>query len=217
VASQLEISNGHAARMRFSRFRQHMEGIPTVSRTARPKKPSKSECSKLDKLKGDFDKGHSNPPMDGNLKKRPAPADFIKEERREPLTSFVKREPAPDPTLSTLPPAMPPSGLVPASGNSLSTTAPPPLPYPMFGTIAPADLTRNPTPHYHHDPSPCQPQYPPTPSLYPHISVSMNPFGGISPVRSQPPPQHLWAPVKVEPNDGGSLDDIFVKVEPSMG
>ncbi|EEH02871.1 conserved hypothetical protein [Histoplasma capsulatum G186AR] len=37
VASQLEISNGHAARMRFSRFRQHMEGITTNNRTPRPK------------------------------------------------------------------------------------------------------------------------------------------------------------------------------------
>ncbi|KAK2746197.1 hypothetical protein FQN57_003319 [Myotisia sp. PD_48] len=39
VASQLEITNGHAARMRFSRFKQHMEGSSTASRTARPKKP----------------------------------------------------------------------------------------------------------------------------------------------------------------------------------
>ncbi|PGH06051.1 hypothetical protein GX51_02642 [Blastomyces parvus] len=38
VASQLEISNGHAARMRFSRFRQHMEGITTTHRSPRPKK-----------------------------------------------------------------------------------------------------------------------------------------------------------------------------------
>jgi hypothetical protein len=27
VASQLDITNGHAARMRFSRFKQHMEGV----------------------------------------------------------------------------------------------------------------------------------------------------------------------------------------------
>ncbi|KAI9774809.1 MAG: hypothetical protein M1840_000025 [Geoglossum simile] len=32
VASQLEITNGHAARMRFSRFKQHMEGVTPGSR-----------------------------------------------------------------------------------------------------------------------------------------------------------------------------------------
>ncbi len=38
VAEGLDITNGHAARMRFSRFKQHMEGIPTQPRAARPKK-----------------------------------------------------------------------------------------------------------------------------------------------------------------------------------
>ncbi|KZF20565.1 hypothetical protein L228DRAFT_249321 [Xylona heveae TC161] len=38
VASQLEITNGHAARMRFSRFKQHMEGVvPSPRRRASPK------------------------------------------------------------------------------------------------------------------------------------------------------------------------------------
>ncbi|KAI9763016.1 MAG: hypothetical protein M4579_000079 [Chaenotheca gracillima] len=32
VASQLEITNGHAARMRFSRFKQHMEGVTPCPR-----------------------------------------------------------------------------------------------------------------------------------------------------------------------------------------
>ena len=32
MAKELEITNGHAARMRFSRFRQHMEGSATMSR-----------------------------------------------------------------------------------------------------------------------------------------------------------------------------------------
>ena len=48
VASQLEITNGHAARMRFSRFKQHMEGTTTAPRTPRPKKekPAKGDCKK---------------------------------------------------------------------------------------------------------------------------------------------------------------------------
>ncbi|KAK2766232.1 hypothetical protein FQN54_007748 [Arachnomyces sp. PD_36] len=48
VASQLEITNGHAARMRFSRFKQHMEGTTTTPRTPRPKK-SKNEKAEAKK------------------------------------------------------------------------------------------------------------------------------------------------------------------------
>lgn len=38
VANGLDITNGHAARMRFSRFKQHMEGAPVQPRNPRPKK-----------------------------------------------------------------------------------------------------------------------------------------------------------------------------------
>lgn len=38
VASTLDITNGHAARMRYSRFRQHMEGRPTPQRGTRKEK-----------------------------------------------------------------------------------------------------------------------------------------------------------------------------------
>lgn len=42
MATELDISNGHAARMRYSRFKQQMEGLslttPTVSKVGRPKK-----------------------------------------------------------------------------------------------------------------------------------------------------------------------------------
>ena len=53
VANQLDITNGHAARMRYSRFKQQMEGVqPTArkARTATPRqkkaKPDKSEKDK---------------------------------------------------------------------------------------------------------------------------------------------------------------------------
>ncbi|KAI9785469.1 MAG: hypothetical protein M1839_009210 [Geoglossum umbratile] len=56
VASQLDITNGHAARMRFSRFKQHMEGVvPGTRRRAgsvgggRAAKRSKGEKSKKGK------------------------------------------------------------------------------------------------------------------------------------------------------------------------
>lgn len=52
VAGQLDITNGHAARMRFSRFKQQMEGVPVSPRKprataprqkrAKPDKPDKS-------------------------------------------------------------------------------------------------------------------------------------------------------------------------------
>ncbi|PYH77539.1 hypothetical protein BO82DRAFT_245996, partial [Aspergillus uvarum CBS 121591] len=38
VATDLEISNGHAARMRYSRFRQQMEGNVPSTRAPRAKK-----------------------------------------------------------------------------------------------------------------------------------------------------------------------------------
>jgi hypothetical protein len=53
VATELEISNGHAARMRYSRFKQQMEGTVSVSRTAKPKKTA----TKGDTVKGDSGKG----------------------------------------------------------------------------------------------------------------------------------------------------------------
>jgi hypothetical protein len=45
IASQLDISNGHAARMRFSRLRQHMEGVSTTPRNPRPRKNNASNKS----------------------------------------------------------------------------------------------------------------------------------------------------------------------------
>lgn len=59
VASQLDITNGHAARMRFSRFKQHMEGVPPIPRKPRvgmprQKKPKIDKTHKQEtKLKGD--------------------------------------------------------------------------------------------------------------------------------------------------------------------
>ena len=43
VADGLGITNGHAARMRYSRFKQHIEGIPTQSRSTKNKNDDKKE------------------------------------------------------------------------------------------------------------------------------------------------------------------------------
>ncbi|KAF6235195.1 hypothetical protein HO173_006389 [Letharia columbiana] len=39
VADQLDIAKGHAARMRYSRFKQQMEGVPSAPRKARATVP----------------------------------------------------------------------------------------------------------------------------------------------------------------------------------
>jgi hypothetical protein len=49
VAESLEITNGHAARMRYSRFRQHMEGVTTQPRA--PRAGGKKEKEGLEKEK----------------------------------------------------------------------------------------------------------------------------------------------------------------------
>ncbi|KKK18712.1 hypothetical protein ARAM_001217 [Aspergillus rambellii] len=63
VASQLEISNGHAARMRYSRFRQQMEGITSTPRSSRTKKAAtKSTKAGASAGKGEMQKEISPPP-----------------------------------------------------------------------------------------------------------------------------------------------------------
>jgi len=47
VASQLDISNGHAARMRYHRFRNQMEGIHSTQRKRASTKPPKSSINPL--------------------------------------------------------------------------------------------------------------------------------------------------------------------------
>ncbi|RHZ65672.1 uncharacterized protein CDV56_108201 [Aspergillus thermomutatus] len=64
VASQLEISNGHAARMRYSRFRQQMEGITSTPRSSRPRKtPAKTGKGFAGKADLQKDKAAPQPPV----------------------------------------------------------------------------------------------------------------------------------------------------------
>lgn len=53
MADQLDITNGHAARMRYSRFKQQMEGVPSAPRKARSTVPRqrKAKTDKSDKDK----------------------------------------------------------------------------------------------------------------------------------------------------------------------
>ncbi|KAI9828887.1 MAG: hypothetical protein M1819_006502 [Sarea resinae] len=64
VASQLEITNGHAARMRFSRFKQHMEGVnPNPRRRVAGTSPpgSSNRPSKKSKAKAKLEKNGTPP------------------------------------------------------------------------------------------------------------------------------------------------------------
>ncbi|OJD27633.1 hypothetical protein ACJ73_00966 [Blastomyces percursus] len=131
VASQLEISNGHAARMRFSRFRQHMEGITTTHRTPRPKK-HKYEKTQLRK-----EQQFSKPKLESTLKTEQA----------------VKQELGPEQDMDVQPAhaKVLPMDIIPTS--SLSEQ----LPYSVT-TVAPADLAlpfaaSNPPIGFHSPPS----------------------------------------------------------------
>ncbi|KAB8265661.1 hypothetical protein BDV32DRAFT_144182 [Aspergillus pseudonomiae] len=83
VASQLEISNGHAARMRYSRFRQQMEGITSTPR-ARTKKGPKG--SKIGSCKADLLKEADSSDVKPVLKQEPQAS------TSEP-TSYIKTDP----------------------------------------------------------------------------------------------------------------------------
>ena len=81
VAEGLDITNGHAARMRFSRFKQHMEGIPTQPRAARPKKDGSKDA------KGGKGKSVKRS-LDDDIK-----GDDVKSEQRETLETRIKPDP----------------------------------------------------------------------------------------------------------------------------
>lgn len=97
VATELDISNGHAARMRYSRFKQQMEGSTTtaVSRATKPKKANgKTDLGKsvkqFPKGKNPYDKSKnfddaqcgSSYGFQSGLKKRPAPNDLMKPDNK---------------------------------------------------------------------------------------------------------------------------------------
>jgi len=174
--------------MRFSRFRQHMEGIQT---TPRPKKATNNQSDKGETNSKGVAKTSSK---SDNLKsnKRPAPAEIesppIKKERGEAtepssnVNIFVKTEPVPEPALSAVPqaPTMTMTSIAPVQPG-LGTQYP-------FMTVAPSDLTI---------------QRPVAPSLA---------SGFHAPIIK---PEPVWSPVKMEPK--AERCDIFVKMEPAEG
>ncbi|PYI03806.1 hypothetical protein BO78DRAFT_431857 [Aspergillus sclerotiicarbonarius CBS 121057] len=75
VATELGISNGHAARMRYSRFKQQMEGIVPTPRPARvkkaPKKAAKASPTKAELAREPVSPHSATPPPQPPIKQEP--------------------------------------------------------------------------------------------------------------------------------------------------
>jgi hypothetical protein len=174
VADGLDITNGHAARMRFSRFKQHMEGIPTQPRTPRLKKdggkdkmgkPKGLKRGLEDDIKGENVTGGAGEGDEARLKSEPGC--HIKEEPRRieadqgvegPPAVRVKREPGteriasqanPTPDHLTQPPQRPevvpaPTRAFPDPTGAMNLAKAPIMSAPPMDTVSLADLHLSP-------------------------------------------------------------------------
>lgn len=109
VASGLDITNGHAARMRFSRFKAQIEGLPTQStkpRAPRPKKDAASTGNGKGKNKPGYESGKVDDPLkgedvdDGDVKMEQESGSVLKTEggvkvKQENTTSEMHMVPLP--------------------------------------------------------------------------------------------------------------------------
>ncbi|OJJ86778.1 uncharacterized protein ASPGLDRAFT_23930 [Aspergillus glaucus CBS 516.65] len=191
VASQLEISNGHAARMRFSRFKQQMEGLTSTPRASKPKKTTKTGSEKGSKP--GLEKGVVSPPPAPPVKQEtgtetaydPGQSPYIKTESEPHLQRIPTLEdPSVPTTLYTRPlqPYRPQQQFYqqqyPSYAYSPYTTY---NPYPPI-TVAPTDLT---------------------------MSASMSPFSSPMSIGFEMPSSasSSWT-VKSEGEDGGSNEPV---------
>lgn len=182
--------------MRFSRFKQQMEGTTSTPRVSKPKKHSKSHPDKTNP-KADSQKAPISPP----------PAPVKQETPYDPHQSpYIKTDPEPYlqkiPTLEDISPVQTPMETSPMYHPQNPPQCPPqhrlpqiqhfpftPYHYPQYHpqmTVAPADLT----------------MHAPVSSF-----ASPVPVGFEMPSTGHP----VWAPVKREPETGGSED--LVKIE----
>lgn len=215
VASGLEITNGHAARMRYSRFKAQIEGLPTQSkpRAPRPKKDASVaakgkgknkpgyEPGKVDDLEGEDDDcdGDMKMEQDGGLGIKNEGFSKIKHE--DSMTDVSMHSTAildtvtvkPEPGLMTKRNIMDESAVPKIKVKQEPTTSPSPSPpsYPFSPTpgLAALDLTPYRTP-------------PPTPTAstlgfsptrmntYPHypIPTTLPPHATVSLAELQLPP-----------------------------
>ncbi|KAK8093925.1 hypothetical protein PG997_000610 [Apiospora hydei] len=159
-----EITNGHAARMRYSRFRQAMLGLE-------PKPRNKTVAAEKDKHRITKSKKAPKPKREEMIKHEPAMTPSNTRSPSEPPTPKIKQEMAqspynsrltPGPVSAASSPALPhviqPRLLTPCSDtDGYSTTAQGLTPSPatdMFSTQPPFDFAAT---HYGHDPTPWPP------------------------------------------------------------
>ncbi|KAM0805327.1 hypothetical protein BDR22DRAFT_942918, partial [Usnea florida] len=98
VADQLDITNGHAARMRYSRFKQQMEGVAPVQRKAKtavprqkkskPAKPDKKDKRQPEEHQGQIFKVEKEEDVDAMSGVEP----IVKEEPSVKLEPVIKAE-----------------------------------------------------------------------------------------------------------------------------
>lgn len=196
IASQLEISNGHAARMRYSRFRQQMEGT-TGSRGSRAKKnPKKGQKGDA---KSEMQKG--NP--------APSPMVFPKQEVINPSfqsNHFIKWESYPEfPDVS--PYMIPEHSFLSYAPQFMPTSmafpmAPPMLPQ-MSSSVTPSELSTV-------SPHPANEMHPANGNL--HLQ---RPQGSAPATESESQPLSCTdeVPVKTEKEKKGETDDVIIKLE----
>lgn len=207
VASQLEISNGHAARMRYSRFRQQMEGT-MGARAAKVKKSSKKDP------KGDL----KAQMLSDTLPQPPPPPTsgiFTKQEPLQPAP-FVKWDPfAPGiPTLSEIPRAS-------SSPSDDYSASPPPgmyyFPSSMPYSMAPAMPSMSSAAHSTIPLNMTQyskmPMRPMDSGMYEYGMSPVPNFGSTISFEPRPPSGIDWAPVKMERKDEDDSDAVIIKVE----
>ncbi|KAL4929227.1 uncharacterized protein BDV17DRAFT_262145 [Aspergillus undulatus] len=191
VASQLDISNGHAARMRYHRFRNQMEGINPTQRKRTVNNKTSSKSSK-NPLKAGLQRARTPEPT-SPIKNEPCPSShspyganppnpFIKNKQSYESTnfsSFVKTEQPymqHTPRLSQIQqyasPMAPASYLHSYSSAFMPAT---PAPYDQMNLAPELRISS-------YIPS-SMPPYPPVPETFTH----------------QYPSSVAWTPVKVEP------------------
>ena len=199
VASQLEISNGHAARMRFSRFKQQMEGITSTPRAAKPKKTTKTGSDKGASKPG-LEKGVISPPPAPPVKQEtgtgtesaydPGQSPYIKMEAETYLQRIPTLEDESVSSTLYTRPLQPFRSQQQFYTPQYSSYAYSPYatytPYPPM-TVAPTDLT---------------------------VSASMSPFSSPMSIGFETPPSasSVWT-VKDEGEDGGSNEPVKLEGE----
>ncbi|CRG89782.1 hypothetical protein PISL3812_06821 [Talaromyces islandicus] len=130
VATELEISNGHAARMRYSRFKQQMEGTVSVPRAAKqqPKKGvGKGDMAKGAKLGKEkaatISSGKGGESFVVSSKKRRASDQMVKQEMADSNPPVMRRQQMAESSSSSSFPPIPAKRMMAPNGMMLPVSS----------------------------------------------------------------------------------------------